>query len=466
MLALAYRRPYPHRIRGLVQGLISKEASHSTAQGGPSKEHRRRGSLLPKAGIAGLAGLVLAGCGNLFEQDNALPPAALVDFEPSIDIVELWSKSASSGTGDEYIELPPMQSDDGRIIVAGHDGDLSAYAKADGKRLWRIDTGIDISGGPGVGFGQAVVGSREGEVIAFSVADGSRLWEARVSSEILSTPALGEILSTPAFGEGPRASGEEANAQASDDQGMKSVVVVVRTVDGRLFALDGSDGERIWIHDSTVPALSLRGTGDPVVAGDRVLAGFDSGLLAAIELASGEVLWEARLGTPSGRTELDRLVDIDAGPSIAGDTVYTTVFQEHIAAVDLLEGESKWQRELSSHTGATPGARLYVADDKDHLWALDPVSGDAIWKQEGLANRRLTRPLEFISPEGEYLVVADLAGYLHWIDAGDGDFAARTRSSWRGARVSAMPLATDEAIFVLDDRGVLTAWAFDDPKGR
>lgn len=447
MLAHQNLPPCTDRIRRR----ILKEASDSTGPGGASGGDERQRAFLIEIAIAGIAGLALTGCGNLFEQDNALPPAALADFERSIEIRELWSRRASSGTGDEHIELPPMRSDD-RIIVAGHDGDMSAYSKDDGDRLWRIDTGIEISGGPGVGFGQAVVGSREGEVIAFSVDDGSRLWEATVSSEILSTPAIGEI---------PRASTGDAN----DDRGNKTVVVIVRTVDGRLFALDGTGGDRLWVHDSTVPALSLRGTGDPVVAGDRVLAGFDSGLLAAIELASGEVLWEARLGTPSGRSELDRLVDIDAGPSISGDTVYTTVFQEHIAAVDLLDGQSRWQRDLSSHTGATPGARLYVADENDHLWALDTDSGDAIWRQEGLGHRRLTRPVEFISPQGEYLVVADLAGYIHWIDATNGDFAARTRSSWRATRVSAMPLITEEAVFVLDDRGRLTAWAPEGPDG-
>ncbi|WP_025771634.1 PQQ-binding-like beta-propeller repeat protein [Thioalkalivibrio sp. HK1] len=438
---------------------ISKKASDSARQRCGGDERRR--SFLPKAGLAGVAGLVLAGCGNLFERDNALPPADLVDFEPSIDVREIWSKNASSGTGDEHIDLPPMQSDEGHIIVAGHDGDLSAYSKADGGRRWRIDTGIEISGGPGVGFGQAVVGSREGQVIAFSVADGSRLWEATVSSEILSTPAIGEV-PRASIGDASETPAPDAGEASSDDAGERTVVVIVRTVDGRLFALDGAGGDRLWVHDSTVPALSLRGTGDPVVAGDRVLAGFDSGLLAAIALASGDVLWEARLGTPSGRTELDRLVDIDAGPSISGDTVYTTVFQEHIAAVDLLDGQGRWQRDISSHTGATPGARLYVADNNDHLWALSPDSGDAIWRQEGLEHRRLTRPVEFVSPQGEYLVVGDFAGYLHWIDATNGDFVARTRSSWRTARVSAMPLITDEAVFVLDDRGTLTAWA---PKG-
>ncbi len=455
MLADRRHPPSPDRLR--------KETSHAIRQGRRAaigRERRRRFSASALA--AGVAGLLVAGCSNLFEQDNALPPADLTNFEASIDLREIWSKRVSSGTGDEHIKLPPTRSED-RIVVAGHDGDVSAYSLAEGKRIWEIDTGIEISGGPGAGFGRGVVGSREGQVIAFSLADGSRLWEARVSSEILSTPAIGRLPSAKSDDSNADGEGDDQGGEAQEGEAQGDTVVIVRTVDGRLFALDGDDGGRIWIHDSTVPALSLRGTGNPVVAGDRVIAGFDSGLLAAIGLASGEVLWEVRLGTPSGRSELDRLVDIDAGPSISDDRVYSTVFQERIAAVGLQDGRIGWERELSSHTGATPGSQLYVADENDHLWALDIDSGEAIWRQEGLAHRRLTRPVEFVSLSGEYLVVADLAGYIHWIDAKNGNFAARSRASWRRARVSAVPLVTDDAVFVLDDRGTLTALTIESP---
>ena len=364
--------------------------------------------------------LALSGCSAFRSDENTLPPAELENLQPEIGVETAWSGGAASGTGGRHLELHPAAAGD-RVFVAGHDGDVAAYDATTGKRIWEADTGIPVSGGPGAGSGIVVVGGSDGDVIALADTDGTVAWRTRVSSEVLSAPAVSER------------------------------VVVVRSTDGKLFGLDTANGERIWVYDRTVPVLTLRGTSSPVVAGDVVVAGFDSGRLAAVSLADGRLVWESRIAAPTGRTEMERLVDIDADPIVSDGVVYAATVQGPVAALDLYTGRLLWQRDMSSHAGVAAGRLLYVTDDESRIWALDRGSGEWRWRQDGLERRKATRPVEF----GEYVVVADFEGYAHWLSIDDGRFVARVRPG--SGAVTAPPAAAEAAVYVLDVNGKLTA---------
>ena len=370
-----------------------------------------------------LAVLALSGCGAFRGEENTLPPVELEELRPTIGVETAWSGQAASGTGGRHLELHPAAAG-GRVFVAGHDGDVAAYDALTGKRIWEADTGVPVHGGPGVGSGLVVVGGSDGDVVALAGADGSVVWRARVSSEVLSAPAVGER------------------------------IVVVRTTDGKLFGLGTVGGERIWVYDHAVPVLTQRGTGSPVIAGEVVVAGFDSGRLAALSPADGRLAWESRIAAPTGRTELERIVDVDADPLVSDGVVYAVTVQGPVTALDLHTGRLLWQHDMSSHTGVAAGRRLlYVTDGEGRVWALDRDSGEWRWRQDGLERRGVTRPVEF----GEYVVVADFEGYVHWLSIDDGRFVARVRTG--GGAVSAPPVAAEAAVYVLDVNGRLTALA-------
>lgn len=385
---------------------------------------KKRGTKLAPC-VTVCAALALSGCGALGgflgdEQDEPAP-AKLESFEPVTEVRTLWSRRAASGERGQRLELRSVLAE-GRVYAAGHDGDVAAYDPFTGERLWEADTGVAVSGGPGAGAGLVVVGSGGGDVIALSGADGAALWRARVTSEVLSAPAVGVR------------------------------IVAVRTVDGKLFGLDAATGERIWVYDRTVPALTLRGTGSPIIAGDVVVAGFDGGQLAAVSLADGQLLWETQAAFPTGQTELERLTDMDADPVVADGIVYAVTFQGRVSAFDLSTGRTLWQRELSSHAGMGIGRRmLYITDDQSHVWAIDRRSGSSLWRQDGLARRQVTAPVEF----GDYVVVADYQGHVHWLSMEDGGFAARTRAG--SGAVLAPPATNETAVYVLGSTGTLTA---------
>ncbi|MDX1434369.1 MAG: outer membrane protein assembly factor BamB [Gammaproteobacteria bacterium] len=382
---------------------------------------RRRflGSTLP-ACLAGLGGC--ATVGDWFGgEDNTQPPAELVDFEPRIELTTLWSRSVGAGADSQYLKLAPAVGGQ-RVYAANHDGRVSAFDAASGDEVWDQSTDLPISGGPGIGADAVFVGTSNGDVLALGNEDGAVKWRARVSSEVLACP------------------------RAAED------VVVIRTIDGKLFGLDAGDGERLWVYDRTVPVLTLRGTSSPALAEGIAVAGFDSGRLVCLALATGQTLWEASVAVPRGRSELERMVDIDADPVIVGNVVYVVSYQGRVAAVDLRNGEVLWRRDMSSHAGlGVDRINVYVTDESSHVWALDRRSSASVWRQTQLQARRLTPPAVFAS----YVVVGDFEGYVHWLDRDDGSFAARAHVDSSG--ILAAPVATPEALYVYGAGGELSA---------
>ncbi len=364
--------------------------------------------------------LLLSACSAFTAKDNADPPAELVEFTPSIEIETLWDTSVA-GMGGQYLAIRPALRDD-RLFIADPDGQVLALDAGSGEILWEHETEAPLSGGPGIIDDLVVLGTSEAELIALDVEKGEERWRRRVSSEVLSVPA-----------------GE-------------SGVVVVRSIDGRVLGINADTGESRWVFDRASPVLILRGDSSPLVENGRAFIGFANGKMACLALDSGNPLWETPITTPHGRTELERVVDIHADPLLVEGVIYGATFQGELAAISETSGVVLWNRELSTHTGLDADWRqVYVTDEEDHVWALDATNGATLWQQQEMHARRLSAPAII----GEYLVVGDYAGYLHWLAQDDGRVLARIRVGDEGIR--AKPLVVHDVVYVFDDGGNLTA---------
>lgn len=356
--------------------------------------------------------------------DNAEKPTELTEIKQRLKIIEIWSQNVGKGNDKKYLKLMPRIEDDA-VYIADNRGDLNALKASNGKTIWEIDTDQPITGGPGASADLVLVGTQEGEVVAFEKQSGKQLWSSRVSSEILSAP------------------------QATKD------IVVTRTIDGKIFGIDADNGKRLWTYDRSVPALTLRGTSAPVIDSGLVFAGFDGGKLAALELETGKLYWETRIAQGRGRSELERMVDIDAEPIIDGGTIYVATYQGRIAAVEMETGRVQWTRDISSYAGVgLNDDYIFVTDDDSHVWALDRFSGTSIWKQEKLHARAATAPVTI----GDFVVVGDLEGYLHWMDASTGDFLARTRIT--ESKIIAPPIVKEQILYAYSSNGTLSAFTY------
>jgi outer membrane protein assembly factor BamB len=386
--------------------------------------------------------LGLSGCGMFSwfggEKDPA-PPTPLVAFSPQVGLTTVWSTKVGTGTRKRQLALVPALNG-GRLFVADTDGGVAAVSAADGRVLWQRNTKLPFSGGPGTDGRQLALGTTNGQVVALSTADGSQAWSAPVGSEVLSVPLIvGDL-------------------------------VVVHTLDDSVYGLDAATGKERWRYVFAAPILTLRGSSSPVptsggavsgatppggttgAVGGAVLVGLSGGKLVKLELSNGVPIWEVTVSLPSGRTELERIADIDADPVVVGSTAYVGAYNGDLAAVDLVTGDILWRRTLSSHAGlAVDASDIYVTDSEDNIWAADPQDGAGRWKQEQLRNRLLTAPVIF----GNYLVVGDFEGWLHLIDRKDGALAGRIKVA--GGAITARPLVANGRLYVYADDGTLAA---------
>ncbi len=336
------------------------------------------------------------------------------------------------GGGGEKLRLSlGLRLDGGTIFAASRDGDVVAIDATTGRTRWTQDTKADLAAGPGVGGSVIAVGSSDGKVIALDAASGKKLWAVGVSSEVLAAPLV------------------------TADR------VIVRTVDGRVHALDAQTGKSQWVAEEPVPKLSLRGTAAPVLAKDNVVAGFDSGKVIAFTLGSGDVAWQAQVATPDGRSELDRLADMDSAVQVDGNDGFAVGYQGRVVMLALDSGQVWWSRDLSSYRApAIDDTQLYVATSDGSVVALRRRDGTVVWQQDGLKRRGLSAP----AVVGNAVVVGDFDGYLHWLDRDSGKFVAREHPG--SARISMAPITADGRVYGIDEGGKVFAYRSGAPAGR
>ncbi|MFO7277998.1 MAG: outer membrane protein assembly factor BamB [Pseudomonadota bacterium] len=363
--------------------------------------------------------LLVASCSK---EKEVNPPAELTDFDAVLRVDRVWS--AGVGSDGEALRLGLALAVEGeRVYAAGRGGEVAAFELKNGRAIWRTRTRARLGGGPGANPELVVVGSSDGEVIALEASNGSIRWRVNVGGEVLAPPAVADR------------------------------AVVVRTVDGRLVALAPSDGRELWSYSQPVPRLSLRGTARPVIAGDLVLCGFDNGKVAAVELADGDLVWETIIAPPRGRTELERLVDIDSAVHVYDNDVFAVGFQGRSALLALDSGQIWWAQEMSSHRGlGLDDSAVYVSTSGGEVVALNRRTGTELWRQDALLNRGLTAP----AATDHGVAVADFQGYVHWLDKETGELAARASSG--GARVTNPPVVAGDLLLVINDAGRITAF--------
>jgi len=312
-------------------------------------------------------------------------------LQDKLDIKALWVARDGEKSPLEQKQLSFAITPD-RAFIVDAKGDLMAVELANGKVLWNSKLGIGVSSGPMVDGNLLYVGSTEAQLYAIDVNTGVIRWQTPLSSEILSKPVVYEKY------------------------------LFQQTIDGKIVALDKETGAKVWVNSHEVPALSLRGTSSPIISKQRVIVGFADGKLDAYDIATGSKIWESTIAVASGRTDLQRMVDIDGLISQDDDEIYAVSYQGRVEALSTENGQPIWSRDMSSYTGVTlDGNQLYLTDDNSQIWAIDRHSGATLWRQDALQGRDVTAPVAV----GNSVVVADGAGYVHWVAKEDGAIIAR-----------------------------------------
>jgi outer membrane protein assembly factor BamB len=374
------------------------------------------------------AALALSACGLFGDDDEELKPAELIDFKTKVPVKRLWKTKIGADAEFLRVALRPV-GDGNRIYAASVNGNVVALDPENGRQVWRNKLDITLSSGPGVGEDLVVVVGADGYVVALSADDGTERWRAYISGESLATPLVYEQW------------------------------VVVQAVDNKLIALSAFDGSQRWSAEQSTPALTMRGSTSPMQVGQTVITGFDNGRIVAINLDSGDVEWDSMLAPPSGRSDLDRLSDIDGDIAVVGQDIYASGYQGRIASLAAESGQVLWARELSTYEGVSADwNNVYSTLDNGELVALNRRSGNEIWRQNALLRREPTVPVSFRTT----VAVGDLEGYLHFFSNVDGEPVARVRAG--GSAIVGTPMVMADRLYVQSDDGSVSAWFIVEPK--
>ncbi len=364
--------------------------------------------------------LILFACSS---KDNSEPPALLTEIVDPIDLDVVWSTSTDAIASSAGFDMRPLLIGE-QILSVDIEGVVNNINAESGRINWDFETGVAAITGLAGNSDVILVTSGDGDLAAFNLLDDGleQRWAIQLKGEIRATPAL------------------DGNQ------------VFVRTVAGKLTAVSLLDGSVQWSVSRRIPALTLTGNSSPLLTSEFVIVGFDDGKIAAFDRSNGQIVWETIVSHPAGRTEIERLVDIDGHFILRDGIIYVSTYQGKLAAIQAVNGNVLWSRKFSSYQSiVADDDALYISGDLSHLWSIDRRSGSAFWKQDVLHARKITAP-QLIDSK---LVVADLEGYVHWFDKSDGSLQGRIQPSDAG-HIS-QPLRWQNNVLVFDKDGQLSS---------
>jgi outer membrane protein assembly factor BamB len=376
-------------------------------------------------GLAGLivATLLLSACGVFGDkEDEDLEPKELVKLQNKLKIERIWSSKIGGDSNYLLVGLGPV-GDGNQIYAASQDGNVVALDPDTGKSHWETELDIELSAGPAVGEGAVAVASKDGLVVLLDAKTGAEQWRVPIGGETLARPII---------------SGDS---------------VVVQTIANQLIALARFDGKKNWEIEQTMPALTMRGASSPLLVGSLIVAGFDNGRLLAVNIDTGDIEWDSMLALPTGRSDLDRLSDIDGAIAVVGQDIYAAGYQGRIASIAAESGQVLWSREISTYVGVSADWNsVYTAHQDGEVIALTRSNGAELWRNDDLLRRDPTLPVAFHTT----VVVGDFDGYLHFFSTIDGEALARVRLG--GKAITTDPLVVGSRLFVQSDDGSISAY--------
>lgn len=343
-------------------------------------------------------GLLLSGCSGYFLGDeNLAAPTDLPTAVGGVSFSSQWHKSIGDGTDEKSLHLTPLATRKAVYAVSA-DGELSAFERESGKRLWKTRIGHPIAAGVSGNDNLVVVGSDNGLLMAFDATNGNVGWRYQLSTEILATPTV-----------------------VSD-------LVIARAIDGQVVALDARSGQVVWKQDIGVADLSIRGNSKAIFVDGMLLFTNAKGRLTVLSIADGKPVFTAPIVLGKGKTEIDRIADLMATPVVRDGVLFLSAYRHETLAIDLKDGGVLWKSPLSSALDLFADKRYaYIVDKNSIIHALDLRSGKTVWTNDGLKGRRLS-PL---SGNGHWVVAVDYDGVLSVIDASSGQLLG-SRSVGRG----------------------------------
>lgn len=364
--------------------------------------------------------VALLGCSSNKIKVEQVKPNPLPKLVQAKALVPVFSQSVSATSKEDPLRLR-LDVDNGVIFALDPKGEVTAYQGK--QRLWQQKVSKQgLSSGVEAAEGTVIVGNKKGQLFALDQATGEQKWTAQLSGAILSASLI----------------------QAGR--------MVTLSNDGTVYAHDLATGQQVWTYNLPDVQFSLRGTASPIALDPRtVLIALSNAYVYALDILTGVPRMQRRVAVSDGRSDVQRLNDIDGDPVVAGQFLVTTSFQGQVTVTDLASQQVLWSEDASSiQRPEVSNNTVYVTQADGKITAYALTTGEQLWQNDSLLNRQLSNPVVL----GQDLVVGDLEGVLHLIDPNSGQLIGRSKTSGevRSLRV------IDGQLYVSTRKGALSVW--------
>lgn len=391
-----------------------------------------------KVAVTSLFAVVLAGCSSY--KDNTIAPAPLKIFQPKVAVLESWKTQVGEGSGsaskavfsfgdESYWQYRGAENwhlnvtREGNHLYAADYKGLVESLNLQGQVNWKAHVNHLLTASPVAGPEHVYVVTAEGTVLALNKQTGKTDWQKPLDTLVIAAPAAAQGL------------------------------VVIHTKAGAVIALSAANGHQLWRYDPLLnPPMTMERSSTPVIAGQQVIIGSNNGQLVALDRKSGELLWQYQVAVSSGASEVAQIVDVDATPIVKEGTVYVSSVKDRTAAVSLQSGRMLWEHKTGSFSGlAVSKNKVIITSNNGALWALNRETGKAKWIDSSLLGRHPTAP----AIVGNYVVVGDYKGFIHWFSLKTGKLVGRMSVGPRA--IVGRPVVNGQTVYVMDASGQLAA---------
>jgi outer membrane protein assembly factor BamB len=373
---------------------------------------------------------------NAWPDAGGFPNHAMYHLALGDNLERAWKANAGEGANryGRVVAEPVLAN--GRVFAMDANDVVTAFDAKSGRRLWRLDPQPDEADATTYGGGVAASGDRVyvatgyGQVLAVDPASGKVVWRVKLAAPIHSPPTV------------------------ADDR------VFVVTVENELDVLSAADGQRLWSHNGLPEPAGLAGGASPAVAGDLVVVPYSSGELYALRVENGRPLWSDSLAAAQPVGALSSLADIRGAPVIDRDRVFAISHSGLMVAIDLRTGDRVWEQDIGGvHAPWVAGDFIYVLSANNELICLTRADGRVRWARDlpQWNNPEKKRdPIFWAGPvlAGDRLIVISSEGEAFSVSPYTGEPLGREDFP-DGVFIN--PIVADKTLYVLTDEADLVA---------
>jgi outer membrane protein assembly factor BamB len=370
-------------------------------------------------------------------ENGGYPNHAMQHLSLPDKLAQAWKTSVGEGASRYTRVLSQPVVAKGRVYAMDGGVQVTALDATTGKRLWQADLKPEDERGNSFGGGVALWNDRLyvstgcAQFFALDPADGHVIWKSAVPGPVRSGPTV------------------------SDGR------VFVVTVENELVVLAADDGRRLWNHNAIPETASLLGSASPAVEGEVVVAAYSSGELYALEVENGRPLWSDNLAATRNVNAVASLADIRGRPVLDRGRVFAASHSGRIAAIDLRSGDRVWEQQFgSTHSPWVVGDYLYVLSNENELLCLTRNDGKIRWVYQlpSYQNEKKRKdPITWAGPVlgSDRLIVLSSAGDAISISPYTGEPLGREEMTAGGYMA---PVIADNSLYVLTDDANLSAY--------